>query len=155
MSVSINLAAFHQTSAREYAIRFFFGGLVTAMAGIVAEKWGPGVGGLFLAFPAIFPASATLLETHQHEKKQRIGLSGRRRGRNAVALDAAGAAQGGLGLLAFSLVVWACIQLRHPWLVILLGAATWVGVSFSIWRARRLPRRLCQALRKPHGPYQR
>jgi hypothetical protein len=30
---------------------------------------GPRVGGLFLAFPAIFPASATLVEKHEKQKK--------------------------------------------------------------------------------------
>jgi hypothetical protein len=50
------------------------------------------VGGLFLAFPAIFPASATLVEKHEAENKKRRGLSGMVRGREAAALDAAGAA---------------------------------------------------------------
>jgi hypothetical protein len=36
------------------------GGLVTVITGIVAKNWGPVIGGLFLAFPAIFPASATI-----------------------------------------------------------------------------------------------
>ena len=38
---------------------FFFGGLITAVAGVIAQRFGPIIGGLFLAFPAIFPASAT------------------------------------------------------------------------------------------------
>jgi hypothetical protein len=35
---------------------------MTAIPGWIASKYGPVVGGLFLAFPAIFPASATLVE---------------------------------------------------------------------------------------------
>jgi hypothetical protein len=31
--------------------------------GLLAKKFGSTVGGLFLAFPAIFPASATLIES--------------------------------------------------------------------------------------------
>jgi hypothetical protein len=34
----------------------------------------PVVGGLFLAFPAIFPASATLIEKHVRERKEKAGL---------------------------------------------------------------------------------
>ena len=35
-----------------------------------AKRYGPGVAGLFLAFPAIFPAGATLIEKHEKEKKR-------------------------------------------------------------------------------------
>jgi hypothetical protein len=40
----------------QYALRFLFGGIVTAVAGLVAQHFGPVVAGLLLAFPAIFPA---------------------------------------------------------------------------------------------------
>lgn len=49
---------------------FYSGSLITAATGIIAKKLGPGVGGLFLAFPAIFPAGAPLMEKHTREKKQ-------------------------------------------------------------------------------------
>ena len=48
-----------------------------------AEKFGPGIGGLFLAFPAIFPASATLIEKHEEQRKQVRGLQGTRRARES------------------------------------------------------------------------
>jgi hypothetical protein len=56
--------------------RFVFGGLITVATGIIAKKFGPGMGGLFLAFPAIFPASATLVEKHEKEEKQQAGMEG-------------------------------------------------------------------------------
>src|SRR5881398_2408468 len=90
--------------AIEYALRFLFGGLIPAVAGIIAKKFGPGVGGLFLAFPAIFPASATLIEKHEKQKKESEGLRGTERAREAVSVDAAGAAMGSIGLLVFALV---------------------------------------------------
>jgi hypothetical protein len=46
------------------------------------------IGGLFLAFPAIFPASATLIEKHVRERKEKAGLPGARRGKEAAAFDA-------------------------------------------------------------------
>src|SRR6185437_11521678 len=61
-------------------------------AGLVAQRWGPSISGLFLAFPAIFPASATLVEKHEKQRKNRAGLQGPMRGREAAALEAAGAA---------------------------------------------------------------
>jgi hypothetical protein len=65
----------------------------------VAKEYGPSVGGLFLAFPAIFPASATLIEQHEKRRKQRTGGHGTLRGRRAAALDAAGASIGAFRLL--------------------------------------------------------
>jgi uncharacterized protein DUF3147 len=82
-------------------LRFVLGGLATAVAGAVAEFFGPEAGGLFLAFPAIFCASATLIEKHERERKQKLGLSGHRRGTDAAALDSAGAGLGSVGLAAF------------------------------------------------------
>jgi Protein of unknown function (DUF3147) len=80
--VRLHFSALRQIGWHEYAVRFLFGGLITAAAGIIAKKFRPGVGGLFLAFPAIFPASATLIEKHEKQKKQRAGFlaaSGRER----------------------------------------------------------------------------
>ena len=50
-----------KTSWREYAVRFAFGGLITAFTGFLGTKFGPAIGGLFLGFPAILPASVTLV----------------------------------------------------------------------------------------------
>jgi len=77
--------------------------LITALAGIIAKKFGPGIGGLFLAFPAIFPASATLIEKHEKEKKESLGLKGAARGRNAASIDAAGSSLGSVGLFVLRL----------------------------------------------------
>jgi len=58
MTIRIDLSGLRRTKWHDYAIRFLFGGLITGAAGLIAQRWGPGIGGLFLAFPAIFPASA-------------------------------------------------------------------------------------------------
>jgi hypothetical protein len=81
----------------------FFGGLVTAIAGVIAKQFGAAVGGLFLAFPAIFPASATLIEETREAKEGKKGLHGAPRGREAASMDAGGAAMGSIGLLLFAL----------------------------------------------------
>lgn len=46
------------------------GCLITVATGMIAKKYGPGIGGLFLAFPAILPASATLIEKHEKQKEE-------------------------------------------------------------------------------------
>jgi hypothetical protein len=71
MRIQIDASALTQTKWYEYAVRFIFGGVITPVAGLIAKKYGPVVGGLFLTFPAIFPASATLIEKHEEERKKR------------------------------------------------------------------------------------
>lgn len=113
------------------------GGAVTLLAGLVADKFGPAIGGLFLAFPAIFPASATLIEKHQREKKQHEGANGEKRGRLAAGVDAAGAAMGGFGLMAFAAVAWKLLPWMSLWESLLLATALWTAVATLTWVARR------------------
>jgi hypothetical protein len=88
MIVHLNLPALRETHWYEYLIRFVLGGAMTVITGLIAARFGPIIGGLFLAFPAIFPASVTLVEKHVRQHKENAGLSGVRRGREAAALDA-------------------------------------------------------------------
>ena len=106
MLVKVKFSALRDTHWHEYALRFGLGGLATVCTGLIAEAFGPAVGGLFLAFPAIFCASATLIEKHERDRKEKTGLPGKRRGQQAAALDAMGAAIGSFGLLAFGAVMW-------------------------------------------------
>ena len=106
MLIKLDPSSLRQTKWHEFAIRFFFGGGITVAAGVLAKKFGPEVGGLFLAFPAIFPAAATLAQKHEVQKKREKGLNGLQRGIDAAGAEAAGAAVGSIGLLAFALVVW-------------------------------------------------
>jgi hypothetical protein len=109
---------------------------VTVVAGVIAARFGPVVGGLFLAFPGIFPASATLIEKHVRRRKEKAGLSGARRGKEAAALDAAGATLGSFGLAAFALVIWLMIE-RTPALALLLATTAWFVVAILAWILRR------------------
>jgi hypothetical protein len=94
MLVKVRLSALRDTHWHEYALRFGLGGLATVCTGLIAEAFGPAAGGLFLAFPAIFCASATLIEKHERGRKEKAGLPGKRRGQQTAALDAKGAAIG-------------------------------------------------------------
>src|SRR5512133_371542 len=86
MVVHVKLSALKEGRWYEYLVRFALGGVATVVAGVVADIWGPAAGGLFLAFPAIFCASATLIEKHERERKEKKGLKGKERGKNAAAL---------------------------------------------------------------------
>jgi hypothetical protein len=140
--IKIDPSGLKQTKWHEYALRFVAGGVITVIAGLIARKWGPGIGGLFLAFPAIFPASATLIEKHERQRKQEKGLRGEERGTDAAAIDALGAAMGSLGLVAFARICWWLIP-RYPAPLALGGASVaWLLVSLSAWTIRQRRRRL-------------
>jgi hypothetical protein len=137
MIVRFNTSALGDIRWYEYAIRFALGGAMTVIAGLIASRYGPIVGGLFLAFPAIFPASATLIEKHQRERKEKAGQPGARRGKKAAALDAAGAVLGSIGLVAFAVVIWLLIE-RSPSQALVLAPTVWLAISVLAWLVRRL-----------------
>ena len=136
MIVRLKLSALSGTSWREYLLRFALGGVATVVAGLIAAEFGPVVGGLFLAFPAILPASVTLVEKHVRKRKEKAGLAGSRRGKEAAALDAIGAALGSFGLAAFAAVVWLTIG-RLAAFALVPATAAWVAVAAAAWRLRR------------------
>jgi hypothetical protein len=140
MIVSAKLSALKEGRWYEYAIRFGLGGLTTLIAGVIADTFGPAAGGLFLAFPAILCASATLVEAHERREKRERGLEGHRRGTDAAGLETSGAAIGSIGLASFGLAVW--------WLApafgiasLLIASIVWLVVSVGCWRLSRDVRR--------------
>jgi len=136
-AIKFEWTAIAQSRWQEQALRFAVGGAITVAAGLIAKEFGPGIGGLFLAFPAIFPASATLVEKHERERKEEEGVQGAERGRQAASLDAAGAAMGSLGLLVFALVVWRWLPVHSAWLVLPLATVIWFGISLTAWVVRK------------------
>ena len=142
MQIKIDISVLRETKWSDYAIRFLFGGIVTAAAGLIAKKFGPSVGGLFLAFPAIFPASATLIEKNAKEEKRKAGLNGTRCGRMEAAVDAAGASIGTLGLIVFAVLIWRLMPGYRVWLVLLSATVVWLGVSVMSWKIRKARKRL-------------
>jgi hypothetical protein len=140
MIPTVDVGSLKQAHWYQFIVRFVLGGAITVGTGLVARHWGPLIGGLFLSFPAIFPATASLLEQHQTEKKRRAGIRCRRRGRKAAALDAAGAVLGGCGLIAFGLAAWLGLPSLAPGRALSLAALVWLVVAVSLWRIRHTRR---------------
>lgn len=141
MVIKADISALKQASWLEYSIRFVFGGLMTVIAGLVAKHYGPELGGLFLAFPAIAPAAATMIDQHAKERKQRAGYTGHTRGRKTAALDMFGTVWGTVGLLAFGLVIWQMGPSHSPALVLSAATAAWLAGALSTWELRRFLKR--------------
>ena len=138
MNISVNLSALRQAKWYQFALRFLFGGAICVLAGIIANKYGPAVGGLFMAFPAIFPASATLLENEQKENKELAGLHGAICGRKVAGVDAAGATMGSIGMMAFAAIVWGLLPKQSAPAVLIGATAAWFGVSVFVWHVRSM-----------------
>jgi hypothetical protein len=135
-AIGFSASSFREGRWYEFLVRFVLGGAVTVFAGLISSGLGPSVGGLFLALPAIFCASATLIEKHEIRRKREAGLNGRRRGQMAAALDAAGASLGALGLVAFAIVFSLLVSSTVAGA---FGGAflAWLIVSGAGWYVRR------------------
>lgn len=137
MMIRLDFSALKAVKPSEYATRFIFGGLVTVFAGLVAKYCGPVIGGLFLALPAIFPATVTLIEKHEKKKKQRAGYEGTSRGRSAASVEAAGTSLGAIGLISFGLILWRLLPTHSAWLILPVAACCWLAVAGLLWVLRK------------------
>jgi hypothetical protein len=142
--IRVSPSSLRQGRWYEYVVRFALGGAATAVTGLISSRYGASIGGLFLALPAISCASATLIEKHEIRRKREAGLAGVQRGQKAAALEAAGAALGALGLLAFAVVFWCTVESSIA--TAFVGASlAWLIVSVAAWYVRRKMRSVRRA----------
>jgi Protein of unknown function (DUF3147) len=137
MIVKLQLSALRQTRWYELVLRILFGGIATVLTGLIAKSSGPVVAGLFLAFPAIFPATATLVEQHTKERRRKAGLDGSLRAADAVAIEARGATLGSIGMIAFAAVMWLALPHLPSVLGFVSAGAAWLVISIAVWHLRR------------------
>ena len=102
----------------EIAIRFVFGAGIALVAAVVGAVFGPKAGGLFLAFPAVLPATLTLIE-----KKE---------GTTKAWADANGGVLGAVGLAAFALTTMLLLR-WNPFAALLLAVLAWAVVSGGLY----------------------
>ena len=116
---SVKPDAIKKHEPKDYAVRFVFGAVISLAAGLIGMKFGPVVGGVFLGFPAILPASLTLIE-----KKE---------GKEEASIDSIGAVLGAVAMVAFALVVvvWASTLGVVACLAVALVA--WLVVAFALY----------------------
>jgi Protein of unknown function (DUF3147) len=146
VKVKVDIAALGESTWREYLVRFIFGGIITVLTGLIAKRYGPEIGGLSLAFPAIFPAAATLLEKHEKQKEK-----SETKARRAVAVDASGAVLGAVGLAAFAFVVWLWLPGHAAAAVLSAATAAWFLVAAALWIVLPTLNRSLRAIIPKHG----
>ena len=132
MPVRLSISSLKDSRWYEYVVRFVLGGIATVFTGVISSRYGAAIGGLFLALPAIFCASATLIEKHEIRRKREAGVAGERRGQEAAALDAAGAALGAIGMLSFAIAFWFLVESSVA--AAFVGASlAWLTISVGAW----------------------
>jgi hypothetical protein len=137
MLLKLQFESLKETKPGEYATRFVAGGVVTVLASLVAQHYGPVIGGLFLAFPAIFPAGISLVEKHKIEREAEEHKAGTISARGEAAVEATGASAGALGLAAFAVVLWK-LPAHGLLATLVIACAAWAAVSWLAWWVREL-----------------
>lgn len=121
--VGVNFGAIKQANLRDYSIRFLFGAVISLAAGLIGLRLGAVVGGLFLAFPAILPAALSLLEQKD--------------GEGPADADIQGGVLGGIGMVAFALVVYAAVKPLGAPGALALALLAWGVVSAGLYLGLR------------------
>jgi uncharacterized membrane protein (GlpM family) len=115
----IRLDELGDASAASLLVRFCFGAAVSLVAGIVSLALGERAGGILLAFPAILPATLTLIEKEESER--------------AAEDDDVGAVMGATGLVAFGLAAWLLLGRLPAAVALLLAAVCWLAVAVGLY----------------------
>ena len=113
-------------------IRFAFGALVSIAAGVVTLVWNAKAGGMFLAFPAILPATLTLIEKEQSKREAQK--------------DDEGAVLGSVAMLAFAATATWALTALPAGLALAAASAAWLSVALLLYiivvvRTRRVSTR--------------
>jgi len=101
--------------------RAAFGAAISVLAGVIGAVFGARVGGLFLACPAILPATLTLIE-----KKD---------GKQPAEEDEHGSIAGALGLVGFAVAGALVIDHGGVIVALLVAAVGWLLVSLGAYGA--------------------
>jgi uncharacterized membrane protein (GlpM family) len=114
-------ANLREANARELGIRFAAGAATSVVVGLVTLAFGPHVGGILLAFPAILAASLTLIE------KQEDAVEARE--------DARGAIAGGVALVFFAMATTTLITHLPGGVTLAIAAVVWLVAATSLYAA--------------------
>lgn len=103
----------------DYALRFGFGCAIALVSGLIGMWFGPKVGGVLLGFPAILPASLTLVQ-----KKE---------GKDSASVDSIGATLGAIAMIVFALFVAVTAESIGAVPSILIALIVWLTVAVALY----------------------
>jgi len=111
---------------KETGARFALGAVVSVVAGIISHMVGARIGGVFLAFPAILPASLTFVQDKEGTRKANR--------------DALGAVLGGFALVVFAAVGESMFGRHNAAAVLAFALTAWLLASFAFYTVLALVR---------------
>lgn len=114
-----SLSALRDVPLGHLAIRFGFGAAISAIAALVTIEGGPRLGGVFLAFPAILPATLTLIEEQESKR--------------AAVDDDVGAVMGAAALAVFACLIWVLMPRLGAAATLAGAAASWVAAAAALY----------------------
>lgn len=109
---------------KDYVLRFAFGAAIALVAGLLGMWLGPKFGGVFLGFPAILPASLTLIE-----KKD---------GREQAAIDSEGAVLGAIAFVVYAVAVTLFVMRWGVAPTVVIALIVWTVVAIALYAIARV-----------------
>lgn len=103
----------------DYAMRFLFGAAIALVSGLVGMKFGPKVGGVLLGFPAILPASLTLIEKAEGKKE--------------ASVDSEGAILGAGAMIVFAIIVSIAVTKLGVIPCLIIALLVWLFVAVGLY----------------------
>ena len=123
----VQLSKLEEVKPGELLIRFAFGAAISIIAGVVSLIWNAKAGGMFLAFPAILPATLTLVEKKESKREAEE--------------DDEGALLGSVAMFSFAATaVWALVGLAAG-LALAAASGVWATTALGLYVAVVLVRR--------------
>jgi hypothetical protein len=119
----VDLGELGANRLRDYAVRFAFGAAIALVAGLIGMTLGPKLGGVLLGFPAILPASLTLIQ--------------KRSGRDEAAIDSVGAILGAGAMVVFAVLVTVAATRLGVVPSLALSLVVWLLVAIALYAAVR------------------
>jgi hypothetical protein len=121
--IRVQPSKLREVKPHELAVRFAFGAVISIVAATVGQRFGARLGGVFLAFPAILPASLTLVA-----KKD---------GKEAAEDDGRGAVLGAIGMVAFAAVASVGFHSLPVGAVLALATLAWAATGVGLYLVLR------------------
>jgi Protein of unknown function (DUF3147) len=113
------LATALQAKPGAMLLRFTAGAVTSVVAGILALLFGPRIGGIPLAFPAVLVASLTLIEEQEDSEEARE--------------DSRGAMAGAAAMAVFGVIGGVLFGVLPGGVVLVLAAVAWLLVAFGLY----------------------
>ncbi len=119
LRIRVDARKLRSVNLKQMGLRFLFGAAISVIAALVGMGFGHRAGGLFLAFPAILPATLTLIQDEE--------------GKRAAQTDSLGAVLGAVALALFAAIAMFLLPRLSLALSLLAASAAWVAGASALY----------------------